>query len=293
MKKIIYIFFIGIFSTTFLYGQKTSIKKYNRIISLSMAGDEMLFDLVGKDRILAFSGYSNKNEMASVLYDKLDRFTKVDNVEKIIDMEPDLVIAANLLKKDILSQLEDAGINVYIYSTSSTYEEQKNLIMELAELVEEKEKGNEIVRNMDERLAAVQKKIKESRKISPRVLEYSHYEGTNGKGSIFDDMLQKIYVINTAREAGIGRFAKISKEKVIEINPDVIIVPIWDSTAAKDSSRFLEFLSKDKSYKDLKAVKNGRIYPIPGKYVYIYSQYVIDGIEELANSIYQLEDDKE
>lgn len=165
--------------------------------------------------------------------------------------------------------------------------------MELAELVEEKEKGNEIVRNMDERLAAVQKKIKESRKISPRVLEYSHYEGTNGKGSIFDDMLQKIYVINTAREAGIGRFAKISKEKVIEINPDVIIVPIWDSTAAKDSSRFLEFLSKDKSYKDLKAVKNGRIYPIPGKYVYIYSQYVIDGIEELANSIYQLKDDKE
>lgn len=292
MKRIICIFFIGILTTTFLYGQKTPIKKYNRIISLSMAGDEMLFDLVEKDRILAFSGYSNKNEMASVLYDKLDRFKKVDNVEKIIDMEPDLVIAANWLKKDILSQLEDAGINVYIYSTSSTYEEQKNLIMELAELVEEKEKGNEIVRNMDERLAVVQKKIKESGKISPRVLEYSHYEGTNGKGSIFDDMLQKIYVINTAREEGIGRFAKISKEKVIEIDPDVIIVPIWDSTAAKDGSKFLEFLSKDKSYKELKAVKNDRIYPIPGKYVYIYSQYVIDGIEELANSIYQLDKKK-
>ena len=123
-------------------------------------------------------------------------------------------------------------------------------------------------------------------------MEYSHYEGTNGKGSIFDDMLQKIYVINTAREEGIGRFAKISKEKVIEIDPDVIIVPIWDSTAAKDGSKFLEFLSKDKSYKELKAVKNGRIYPIPGKYVYIYSQYVIDGIEELANSIYQLDKKK-
>lgn len=294
MKKVIYIFFIGIFITTFLYGQNLSSKKYNRIISLSMAGDEMLFDLlVDKERVLAFSGYSNKNEMASVLYNKLDNFKKVDNIEKIIDMEPDLVITANWLKKDILSQLEDAGINVYIYNTSSTYEEQKKLILELAELVEEEEKGNEIIRNMDERLAAVQEKIKKSGKNSPRVLEYSHYEGTNGKGSIFDDMLQKIYVINTAKEAGIGRFAKISKEKVIEIDPDVIIVPIWDSTSGKDSSKFLEFLGKDKSYKELKAVKSNRIYPIPGKYIYIYSQYVIDGIEELANSIYQLKDDKE
>lgn len=34
---------------------------------------------------------------------------------------------------------------------------------------------------------------------------------------------------------------------------------------------------------------NGDIYPIPGKYIYMYSQYIIDGIEEIAKIIYKIE----
>lgn len=294
MKKLIYLFFM-VFIIGNLNAKEIENKKYNRIVSMSMAGDEILFDLINRERIIAFSGHSSVNEMASILNKKLDRYEKIDNnIEKIIDMEPDLVIAANWLKKEIADQLEDADINVYTYKTSTTFEEQKELIMELAILLDAEEKGKEIVKNMDNRLAVVQDKIKRSGKSAPRILEYSHTEGTNGKGSIFDDMIQKIYGINLATEIGIGRFAKLSKEKVIEIDPDIILVPTWEnfSDIKENDNKILDFIKKDNSYKDLKAVKNNRIYAIPGKYVYIYSQYVIEGIEDLAQTVYQFKDEE-
>lgn len=287
MKKSLCFLIVGLFIKSFVYGGNL-FPKYNRIISLTVAGDEMLFDLVKRERILAFSGKTVKNKMANVLWDKLDGYQKIeDDMEKVIDLEPDLVVVADWVKKDIVSQLEDAGIKIYTYSTPFNYEQQKEVIKKLSQIVEEEEKGDEIIEDMDRRLDILQSKIKNSKKSSPRILEYSHYEGTNGAGSIFDDMLQKAGGINTAAEEGIGRFSKISKEKVIEIDPDIILIPIWDTNGEKESTNFYNFLKNDKGFSELKAVKNNTIYPISGKYIYIYSQYMIDGIEEIAQSIYQ------
>ncbi len=292
MKKIIYILCFGIFLSNFLHANSIS-KKYNKIISLSSAGDEILFDMVDKKRILAFRGKNFHNEMSSILGKKIKNYEKVeDNIEKIISMEPDLVIVADWLKKELKSQLEDVGIFVYTYKNPFTYEEQQALIKELSILLEEEEKGEKIIKSMDKRLKALQDKIKKSGKKAPRVLEYSHYEGTNGKGSIFDDILQKIYVINMASEIGINRFAKISKEKVIEMDPDIILVPIWHISSDTENQKFFKFIEKDESYKELKAVKNKCIYPIPGKYIYVYSHYIIEAMEEVAKVVYQFEQEE-
>ena len=192
-----------------LNAKEISNKKYNRIISMSMAGDEILFDLISRERIIAFSGHSSTNEMASVLNKKLDRYEKIDNnVEKIIDLEPDLVIAANWLKKEIVAQLEDANINIYTYKTPTTFEEQKELIIELAILLDVEEKGKEIVKNMDDRLIAIQNKIKKNGKAKPKILEYSHTEGTNGKGSM-KDKGENVYIDSLTYE----QFSKVIKRK--------------------------------------------------------------------------------
>lgn len=290
MKKFLFFLILFFYFNIASYSKIPSQKKYNRIISLSMAGDEILYDMIDRDRVIAFRGKASNNEMTSILYNKINKFEKVeDNVEKMIELEPDIVIAADWLKKEIKSQLEDAGINVYIYKTPFTYEEIQILIRQLAKLLEEEERGEEIIENMDVRLKALQEKIKKKKKSPPRVLEYSHYEGTNGKGSIFDDMLKKVYAINLASEIGVGRFAKISKEIVIEIDPDIILVPIWNSSNNSENQEFLKFIKTDKSYADLNVVKSNRVYTIPGKYIYVYSHYIVEGIENLAKSIYQLE----
>lgn len=291
MKRILNLLILCFFISVTIFAKDLNAKKYNKIISLSMAGDEILYDMIDRERVLAFRGKASNNEMTSILYNKLNKFEKVeDNVERMIELEPDIVIAADWLKSEIRAQLEDAGVNVYIYKTPLTYEEVQALIRELAKLLEEEKRGEKIIKNMDKRLESLQEKIKKLKKNSPKVLEYSHYEGTNGRGSIFDDMLKKIYAVNLAAELGIGRFAKISKEVVIEMNPDVILVPVWNSSDNSENQEFIKFIKNDKSYENLNAVQNNKVYTIPGKYIYIYSHYIVEGIEDMAKSIYQLED---
>ncbi len=331
MKKLIIL--LAIILSTFTFAIEKNYK-YKKIISMSMASDELLYALVSKDRILALSGNSDKNEMRSALWNKINDFNQVkDNVEQIMALEPDLVIVPNWIKKTVISQLEDAGINIYVYDTPSNFQEEKNLIKELSCLLEVKNIGARIIKDMDTRLLAIQQKIKKSGKPCPRVLEYSHYGSTNGKGSMFDDMLSNIYCKNVAilaiqqkikksgkpcprvleyshygstngkgsmfddmlsniycknvaSEIGIYRFAKISKELVIDLNPEIILIPIWDSTSAKNCSKFFTFIKNDKSLAEVDAIKNNKVYAIPGKYVYMYSQYIIDGMEEIATLIY-------
>lgn len=284
MKKLIIL--LAIILSTFTFAIEKNYK-YKKIISMSMASDELLYALVSKDRILALSGSSDKNEMRSALWNKINDFNQVkDNVEQIMALEPDLVIVPNWIKKTVISQLEDAGINIYVYDTPSNFQEEKNLIKELSCLLEVKNIGARIIKDMDTRLLAIQQKIKKSGKPCPRVLEYSHYGSTNGKGSMFDDMLSNIYCKNVANEIGVYRFAKISKELVIDLNPEIILIPIWDSTSAKNCSKFFTFIKNDKSLAEVDAIKNNKVYAIPGKYVYMYSQYIIDGMEEIATLIY-------
>lgn len=144
MKNLLVSYISCYLSQVFICG-KWKLQKYNRIISLSMAGDEILFDMVDKDRILAFRGKSANNEMVSILGEKIKFHQKVeDNIETIISMEPDLVIIADWLKQEMLYQLQDAGIHIYIYKNPFNYEQQQRLIRELASLLEEEKEGKKL-----------------------------------------------------------------------------------------------------------------------------------------------------
>ncbi|MDK4490977.1 ABC transporter substrate-binding protein, partial [Fusobacterium necrophorum] len=71
-------------------------KAYNKIISLTLSGDEMLLSLVAADRIAALSGKINQDPDVSNVVEQAKKFPKIEsNLEKIIELEPDFVIAAD------------------------------------------------------------------------------------------------------------------------------------------------------------------------------------------------------
>ena len=251
----------------------------------------MILSLVNHKRIVGLCGKINEEPDMSHVWEIAKGFPKIEsNIETMIDLEPDLVITADWMKKDVLLQIEETGVNIYTYKTPKNFEEQKKLIRELAELVGEKERGEALVKNMEDRLSALQKQITDNYKgKKPKVLMYTSYEYTSGKDTTFDDMVRLIGGINTAGEAGINGSQKISKEKVIELNPDVIIIPIWKGHI--NSEEFSAFVMNDPSFENLKAVKNKKIYLVKHKTLSPTSQYMIDGIEKLGKTIYNLREE--
>lgn len=291
LKKIISLIYIILTFVISVYALGADGKKFNRIASLTLSGDEMILSLVNHKRIVGLCGKINEEPDMSHVWEIAKGFPKIEsNIETMIDLEPDLVITADWMKKDVLLQIEETGTNVYTYKTPKNFEEQKKLIRELAELVGEKERGEALVKNMEDRLSALQKQITDNYKGKKlKVLMYTSYEYTSGKDTTFDDMVRLIGGINAAGEAGINGSQKISKEKVIELNPDVIIIPIWKGHI--NSEEFSAFVMNDPSFENLKAVKNKKIYLVKHKTLSPTSQYMIDGIEKLGKTIYNLKEE--
>ncbi|WP_335942627.1 ABC transporter substrate-binding protein [Fusobacterium polymorphum] len=290
MKKL-FLFLILLFSFTAIVNAKgVQAKKYNHIVSLTLSGDEMLLGLVPENRIAGLSGKINEDKEISNIVDKAKKFPKVEgNEEVLMSLEPDLIIVADWLSKRITDIGAITGAKVYFYKTPNSYEEQKKLIRDLANLVEEKENGEKLIKNMDDRLKALQNKIAKNYKgAKPRILMYTSFGTTSGKNTTFNDMVKLINGVNVVAEAGIDGFKDISKEKVIELNPDIIIVPI--AKKYDNVNKISKLFFEDPSFRNVKAIKNKKVYFIQYKDITPTSQYMINSIEELAKVVYQFKE---
>ena len=290
LKKL-FLFLILLFSFTAIVSAKgIQAKKYNRIVSLTLSGDEMLLGLVPENRIAGLSGKINEDKEISNIVDKAKKFPKVEgNEEVLMSLEPDLIIVADWLSKRITDIGAITGAKVYFYKTPNSYEEQKKLIRDLANLVEEKENGEKLIKNMDDRLKALQNKITKNYKgAKPRILMYTSFGTTSGKNTTFNDMVKLINGVNVVAEAGIDGFKDISKEKIIELNPDIIIVPI--AKKYDNINKISKLFFEDPSFKNVKAIKNKKVYFIQYKDITPTSQYMINSIEELAKVVYQFKE---
>ena len=262
--------------------------KPERIVSLTLGTDEMLLSLVESGRIQALSGKIAEDEGISNVAAEAKSFRKAENnIETIISLQPDLVFAASWMKKEQIQQLRDARIQVYLYGTATNLDEQKKVILEIARLVGEPAKGQAVVADMDKTLQRVADKVKG---IQPEnrltVLDYNSFGSTKGKGTGFDDIAQRAGLINVAAQAGLTGYPKISKEKIVELNPDVIVLPSWSYDKKQDPTNLAADLKKDQSLATVKAIKNNRVFMLPDKHMVSVSQYMALGVEDLAKAAY-------
>ena len=98
-------------------GRKLSFeRKPTRIVSLTYGTDEILVALVDLKRIRAFSRWAGDQEISFITREQLiDVGLKVnDNLEAILKLEPDLVVASAATSYDVVQSLENIGIKVYI-----------------------------------------------------------------------------------------------------------------------------------------------------------------------------------
>ncbi len=263
-------------------------KKPMRIMSLKLGLDEILLGMVEKDRIVGLSGQIGNGKSISLVADNAGKFPEIkDNFEVILEQKPDLIIGAGWVNKDLLAQIKTSGIKYYAYKSVNTITEQMDVIESFSEVLGNPSKGQEIITDWNERLAVIEEKaatIEEEDKLT--VLPYNMHGKTNAKGTIIDEIIYLVGAKNAATEAGLEKRAKISKEKIIEINPDVILLTAWGKDDLDEFDKFVEDMKNDPAYKDLKAVKNNRIIVEDGRYMTIVTQHLINGIEFVAKNVY-------
>ena len=123
-----------------------------RIACLTEETTETLYLLGEQDRIVGVSGYTARPPEAR-LKPKISAFTTA-KFEKIMAVEPDLVLAFSDLQADIVRELLVRGVTVFAFNQRSV-EEILDMILVLARIVGVPEKGEALVAQLRAGLAAI------------------------------------------------------------------------------------------------------------------------------------------
>lgn len=277
-------------------GEKLSFaSKPQRIISSYVYGDEVLLGLVDHKRIAGLSKWVHDPDLSMAAQDAKDvSGIAENNPESILSLKPDLVLLPSSTKPEQIGALEDLGIKVFIYPSASRLDNISDTIRAIGSAVGEPEQAETIIAEMQRKIREVEAK---TGKITPeakkRGLLFLRFGAIGGKGIIFNDILtaagvEDCYeaVRNTlADKPGTSRI--LSKEEVVQANPDYIIIATWSQAGAyKAGNAQLKDLYADPALATVTAVKKKQSIVIPQGYVNCLSQHAADSIELLHKEVY-------
>ena len=197
-------------------------------------------------------------------------------------------------KPEQISSLEDVGIKVFVYPAASRLSNIPKTIKAIGGAVGEPEQAEKLIAEMQKKISAVEAKVKkmqpEDRK---KGLLFLRFGAIGGKGIIFNDIMTAAGVEDCyeaarhtiADKPGTSRI--LSKEEVVQANPDYIIIGTWSQGGAyKSGNAQLEELYSDPALATVTAVKKKQAIVIPQGYVNCLSQHVADSVELLHEAVY-------
>lgn len=249
------------------------------IVSLMPSNTELAFALGLGDDIVGVSDHDNYPEEA-LEKEKIGGLEL--NVEAILAMEPDLVLAHPSNNPDGVEQLKESDLTVLTMNDATNFDEVYDSIEMIAAATGTEAEGEEIITSMQEDLAALEEKASEISEedmksvfieISPEPEIY-----TPGNHTFENEILTKINAINIAGDQ--EGWVELNTEAIVEQNPEVIIVtydfvedPVGD------------LLARD-AWQDIEAVKNEDVIQVDTDIVSRPGPRLVEGAETLAKAIY-------
>ncbi len=253
-----------------------------RIVSQTLGTDEILLALCEPARIIAVSSIARDPKYSLVVEEAKNIPAQTDKgAEQIIQLKPDLVFVASYNRAETVELLKAAGAPVFRFANFDRIDDIKTNIRTVGYAIGEDAKAEALVREMEDRIKAVQARLPK-RDQPLRVMSYSPGGFSAGANTLFDEMLRAVGAINVSAEQGLKSFPKIGAEKVLEWQPDVIVLGADQNGFVEERNRLLA----SPAVAATKAARAGRIVTIDNRYYLTVSHQIAHTIELLAEGLY-------
>ncbi|MGI2327774.1 ABC transporter substrate-binding protein [Planococcus sp. YIM B11945] len=251
------------------------------IVSMVPSNTEIAYELGLGEKMVGLSDFDNyPEETADVEKIGGQEF----NVEKIISLQPDIVLAheSGLGVGDAgLQQLRDAGVKVFVVNNAETFEEVYETIETIGKATGATEEAQAEIAEMKEEVAEIEeqaKTVKEPKSVFVEVgAEPEIY--TTGSGTFMDEMLTMINAENVAGD--LKGWVSMDPEAIVEKNPDVILTTYGYYTP--DATE--KVLSRS-GFGEVTAVKEKAVFDVNSDMVTRSGPRLTDGLMEMAKAIY-------
>ena len=252
-----------------------------RIISLAPSNTEILFALGLADKVVGVTDYCNCPPEAQAK-PKIGGFTTT-NIEKVVALSPDLILAAQIQKERIIPVLEGKGLTILALDPK-TLDEVLESITLVGEVTGEGEEASQLVTEMRNRIKAVTAKtdnLPEAQR--PRVFYITWHAPlmTPGSGTRHNELIRMAGGTNIAQD--LTGYAAISLEAVIKASPQVIIAGV--GMGSGEDLPF-QYVKTEPRLRNVDARINHRVYSIDVDLAGRPGPRITDALEKFAEFIH-------
>lgn len=252
-----------------------------RIVSLAPSNTEILFALGLADRVVGVTDYCNYPPEAKQK-PSIGGFS-TPNMEKLVALAPDLVLAAPIHETEVIPQLEKKGVTVFALAPK-TIDEVLESITLVGKITGEEKEAAKLVAGMRTRIEAVTDKTDNlSPEQRPRVFYIVWHDPlmTAGRGTFHDELIRKAGGINIAGD--LSGYPSISLETVVQVSPQVIISGVGMGTGLDAP---MQFALTEPRLRSTDARQQGRVYAMDTDIADRAGPRIVDALEQFAQDIH-------
>lgn len=250
-----------------------------RIVSLAPSNTEILFALGAGSQIIGRDSFSDYPPESLQIKDVGGGFGNLD-VETIIALQPDLVLASPLTAAEQVQGLRDLGLIVFVLTNPLQFEDLYTNLMTVARLTGRVEQAETLITQLKQRVQSVDERLGG---IEQRPLVFYEIDGTDpnapwtaGPDTFIDMLITRAGGLNFGHELQ-GEWVQVSLEEILRRDPDLILLgdAIWGGVT-------VEAVMARPGWGELSAVKNQRVYPFDDNIVSRPGPRLVEGLEALA-----------
>lgn len=256
---------------------------YKRIVSLMPSNTEILYELgLGKDVV----GVSTVDDYPKDVKKGKEQFNTMNlNKEALLKVKPDLILAHESQKgtsKKVLDSLEKNGVKVVYVKDAQSLDQTYETFKQIGKVTGREHEANELIDETKHNVEKVIKSVPRHHMSQSVFMEVSSKPEiyTAGKHTFFDDMLAQLDAKNSF--SNIEGWKPVDKESIIKKNPDILI-----STEGLSKSDYYKVIKKRDGFRQIKAVKNGRIETVNGDEISRPGPRIDEGLKQLRDAIYK------
>lgn len=260
-------------------------KPPQRILSATLATDHMLAQLIDTQRLVAVSQYVDYPSLSTLVGFYDDSISRTQGeIESMLALQPDLVFVASYSDPETVRYLLRSGIAIVRLSEFNSFNDIFNNINIVASVTDSQPQAQQVIKQVQDRITSLQKQI--TGRAKPRVLYYDLNGYSVGGNSLMDESITLSGGVNVTKGVIPDGEHRISEELAISLQPDVIVMNEWVFNQTQNTQSPAQILINKKAWQNVPAVKNKRVYGVPGTWLRSVSQHRIKGVEAVAKLLH-------
>lgn len=264
-------------------------EKPMRILNYAFWLDDIVLGLVPPERLVGIDHLADDPNSSNIvgIAEQIPVKLNQPSAEQVMAMRPDVVFLDAGRDAAVAESLRDLGIRVVACEKPRSADEVRTAVRLVAGALGEEEKGAALIAAYDAECQALADRVAGIPPAERKtVLVISMSPTFGSKGGLFDHLCTMAGVVNGAVEIGLEAGQSLTKEHILAVNPDVLIVPVWNDHGSYDIDKFNREYLDDPALQTVQAIRTQRIVRPHEGYIYNASQDMVFGAQDIAHLAY-------